>query len=654
MTIFITFNSPQCQPSPKMSRLQRRVPLHPRYGAFIKPWIAVTIVLILALISGAFGVLFGILDRHKQPQDSPNTNPSTEAPSDPGPTPGVPTTPAFPSLPLDHANPGTAEMNALIEVLKAGRPTDRVTAAHRIAQHAKLAARAVPALLAALDGANPELEAAVLAALDKIGPPLHEYIPLLVDALTSKSLNAQRYAAHSFAEKLPVPEEAIPPLVTILHDPHAIIRTYAATALERAGGKARPAALGSLIALSADLDPSVRNAASKAINALGKPNIDDVPTLTPLLGDKSPQVRSVVVSLIGSMVTNSDQAAKAYVPSLTDMNPEIRLAALRGLIAYPDSMPKVSESIYPLFKDPDKTVRSTAIGAAVKLQGAAKLSDALAAAFQTETDPSLQTQLADTFVRLSDPKPTDVKTLRAILSDCPLKVRRGALDKLAMLQKDAAPAVTDLIALVNDPSPEVRAVTLAAALRALAAIGPDPKLTFALANSNFLDKTASNEVRVAAVDLLATCGPDGLKVLKDATPYMLPDPVKAEMCQVFAGAGADAKDVFLWMLDTAETIDSCRPAVGDALTKAGSDKLMLELVTRTDKYKNRIAGAPESTYSLEYRTWALQTLGKMDLAKIKPETREQLERKMKLITSDDEIEPVLQRLAAIVLKKLKK
>jgi hypothetical protein len=159
---------------------------------------------------------------------------------------------------------------------------------------------------------------------------------------------------------------------------------------------------------------------------------------------------------------------------------------------------------------------------------------------------------------------------------------------------------------------------------------------------------------VAAVDLLATCGSDGLKVLKDATPYMLPDPVKAEMCQVLASAGADAKDVFLWMLDTAETIDTCRPSVSDALAKSASDKLVLELTKRTDKYKTGMPGVAPMTYSLEYRTWALQTLGKMDLTKIKKETWEHLESKMKLITSDDEIDPALQRLAAVVLKKLKK
>jgi HEAT repeat protein len=454
---------------------------------------------------------------------------------------------------------------------------------------------------------------------------------------------------------LPVPEEAIEPLVTILHDPHAIIRKYAATALERAGGKARPSALGPLVALSADLDPGVRSAASKAVNSLGKPTIDDMPTLKPLLGDKSPEVRSVAMSLIGSMVTNSDEAAKAYIPLLTDMNPEIRSTALQGLIAYPDKLPGIAEKIYPLLKDPDKNVRSKAIGTASKLQGAPKLSETLAAAYKSETDPNLHTQLADTIVRLSDPKPSDVKMLRAVLFDCPLKVRQAAVDKLAMLGKDAATAVDDLITLANDSSPEVRTATLASALRALAAIGPDPKQTFALANGNFIDKTASNDVRVAAVDLLATCGPDGLKALKDATPFMLPDPVKAEMCQVFASAGADAKDVFQWMLDTAESIDSCRPAVGDALGKAGNDKLVLELTKRTDKYKTGIPGNAPVTYSLEYRRWAVQTLGKMDLANIiKPATWEHLETKMKLITGDDEMDAALQRLAATVLKKLKK
>lgn len=659
MTRTITLDSPASQASPSLWGWRHRALLRRRSRGFIKPWVAVALVVAVVLVSGSIGVIFGILDRQKQPGKTSAATSTSGAASDSDPssssTTTVPPAPAFPSLPPDHANPGTVEMNALIAVVKAGRPADRVTAAHRIAAHAQIAARAVPALLAALDGADPELEAAVLAALDKIGPPLHEYVPLLVNALTSKSLSAQKYAAHSFAEKLPVPEEAIAPLVTILNDPHAIIKTYAARALERAGEKARPVALGPLVALSADLDPSVRNAASNALKKFGKPSLDDMPTLKPLLADKSPQVRSEAISLIGSMVTNSDQAAQAYVPLLTDANPEIRIAALHGLIAYPDSLPKVSASIYPLFRDLDKKVRSVAISAAAKLQGAPMLSDALASAFQAETDSNLHTLLADTFVRLAEPKPSDVKTLRAVLFDCPLKVRKAALDKLAMLQKDAAPAVDDLITLANDNSPEVRTATLASVLRALAAIAPDPKQTFALANGNFIDKSASNDVRVAAVDLLATCGPDGLKVLKDATPYMLPDPVKAEMCQVFAAAGADAKDVFMWMIDTAEVIDTTRPSVGDVLSKAGNDKTVQELIKRTDKYRTGIAGVPPTTHTLEYRIWAVQTLGKMDLAKvIKPDTWDHLETKMKLITGDDEIDPALQRLAAAVLKKLKK
>lgn len=621
-----------------------------RAGGFMKPWVAIAIAVSLVFLSGAFGVLFGILDR--QPA-TPPPDPSTP-PADATPVSAGPVGPSTPMLPPIHMAPSEAEMNALIEVVKAGRPADRITAAHLIEQHAKLAARAVPALLGALDDTNPELDAAILAALDKIGPPLKEYLPLLTSALSAKSLSARRYAAQSFAERLSAPEEAIPGLVALLNDTHAEIRTYAARSLQRVGEKAKPAALGPLVALAADLDPSVREAASKAIKAFGAPTFEDIPSLKPHLADKSPQVRSEAMSLLGSIVTNNEQAAKVYLPLLTDKNPEIRLIALKGLIAYKDTLPKVASSIYPLFKDVDKNVRSTALGAAALLQGDEKLSEELAAAFKTETDPNLHTQIADTYVRIAEPRPSDVKTLRAVLSDCPLKVRRAALDKLAMLKKDAAPAVNDIINLINDPSMEVHKTLLLPALQALAAIAPDPKVTLPIASANFLDKTASNDVRVAAVDLLAACGPGGIKVLKDTTPYMLPDPVKSEMCNVFASLGDDAKDVYLWMIDTCETIDTCRVAVGDSLAKTGDDKLVKELLKRTDKYRAGVPGVAPVIHPLEYRTWALQTLGKMDLSKIKPDTREHLETKMKLITGDDEIDASLHRLAEAVLKKLKK
>jgi HEAT repeat protein len=603
------------------------------------------LVLLAVLLAVALGVIAGLRGRHHEEAKADAPAPPIEVVV-PDPVP-APAGPVFPELPPDRPNPTAAELDALIEVVRAGRPGDRVTAVHRIARLAPVARRAIPTLLAALENADPELDAALTATLDRIGAPPREYVPLMVRALESKSDGARGYAVHAFATRVAVPEEAIRPLVALLGDPHAVVRTRAAAALERAGEKARPLALGPLVALTGDLDPGARKAAADALRALGKPEGDDRAVLQKLLADKSPRVRVAALGLVGPLVTTGDQAAAVYAPLLADDTPDVRLAALRGLVAIPDSLPKAAAKVTPLLTDSDRGVRAAAIDAAGRIPMTPGVADAVAAAYRTETDAELRTSLALAFVAVAEPKPSDLPVLRAILADGTPKVRRAAADKVALLGSDAAPAVNDLITLATDPSAEVRA----AALRALAAAGPAAKPAFDLAAASFKDNGAPAEVRLAAVDVLAACGPDGLKELKEATSRHPPDPIKAHMCEVFAAAGKDARDTYPWMLDTAEAVAACRPAVGDALVKGATDEVVMNLTLRTDVFRPWKPVVGEIPYPVGYRKWALETLGKIDLAKVaSPDTRSKLETRMKHLA--DGADPEIVRLATAVLKKL--
>jgi hypothetical protein len=298
----------------------------------ISTQLAVGLGVSLILLGVAVGLAINFWDRPQQAAAPPVAQ--QEPPSDPPPA-----VPGVPELPPERPNPGADQVDALIEVIRAGRPADRVTAAHRLAKFAPIAPRALPTLLAALDGADPELEAALTAALDSIGPPPAEYVRLIVSGLESRSDTVRRYAVHSFADRNKAPEEALPALVNLLGDPHAPVRLHAAEALDRVGGKARPLALGPLVACAADLDPTVRKAAAKAVLSLGKPDLDDKPVLQKLLADKAPQIRTAALALFAPLVTTGEQAADTYAPLLQDTTPEIRLAALRGLVAFPDVLP---------------------------------------------------------------------------------------------------------------------------------------------------------------------------------------------------------------------------------------------------------------------------------------------------------------------------
>jgi HEAT repeat protein len=581
------------------------------------------------------------------PADVPVT--PVDVPDSPPPPPAGP---VVPELPPERPHPGAEQVDALVEVIKAGRPADRVTAAHRIAKLAHIAGRAVPALLAALEGADPELNAALTAALNEIGPPPREYVGLLVDGLQSKSDAVRQYAVHVFAERSRAPEEAIPALVGLLGDPHAKVRAHAAEALERIGAKARPLALAPLVARAADLDPAAQKAAAKAVRALGPPDSDDEPALRALLTDKSAHVRTAALVLIRPLETTGDQASAAYAPLLKDPTPELRLSALEGLLAFPDSVPALSDRVLHLLGDSDRGVRTAAIRAAGLMPGVAGILDKLTAARRTEAAPELRDALAAAVVALSAPQPGDVPSLRAVLVDAPHKTRQAAADKLGALGKAAAPAVDDLIALATSADANLRGACLTSALRALAAIGPHAKAAAPLAKATFEDKDAPVEARQAAVAVLAASGPDGVAQLKDATINRLPDPVKASMCIAFAAVGPEAKDIHTWMIDAAETIADVRSAVGDALVRAATDESALELLKRTDVFRTGMPGEPEHRYTVGYRKWALQTLEKMDLAKIlTPKTRHEMEKRLKLRAEDTDTD--IARVAAAILKKLK-
>ena len=616
----------------------------------ISTQLAVALGVSLILLGVSVGLAINFWDQPKQ--DVAPQVAQQEAPPDPPP----PAVPGVPELPPERPNPGADQVDALIEVIKAGRPADRVAAAHRIVKMAPISGRAVPALLAALDGADPELEAALTAALDAIGPPPREYVRLVVNGLESKSDTVRRYAVHSFADKNKAPEEAIPALVTLLSDPHAPVRLHAAEALDRVGGKARPLTLGPLVARAADLDPTVRKAASKAVQSLGKADLDDKPVLQKLLADKSPQVRTAALALIQPLVTTGEQAADTYVPLLKDQTPEIRLTALQAMIAFPDILSTVSASVLPSAQrfEQGGPLDCDHRAPVIQMPGVPKIVDKVAAgnAISAELVPELRDALANAVVALSAPQPADVPALRAILVDGPPKVRQAAADKLSLLGKAAAPAVDDLIALATNPDAGIRTPCLASALLALAAIGPEAKSAIPVAVPIFKDKAAAIEARQAAVAVLAATGPDGVKELKDATIYHLPDPIRASMCVAFAALGAGAKDMHPWMIDVAETVSDSRSAVSDALVKAGTDDSILELTKRTDVFRDGKPGEPDHAYPTTYRKWALQTLGKMDLAKIiTPKTREALETRMKHRAEDTDAD--IARFATAVLKKLK-
>lgn len=533
-------------------------------------------------------------------------------------------------------------LNALIAVVRVGVPADRVIAVRRLGKLGSAARTSVPVLLAALDGADPQLELAIEETLALIGPPDPAAGPVVIRALASNSRIGRNYAMQQLSSAATIPDEAGPALVAALTDPSAVVRAQAATALGKLGERARPFALGPLLDRAADSDPGVRMAADAAIQRLGKPGEPEFPVLAEKRAADDARVRTAALDLSVPLIASAEDAEKVWVPFLKDPVPELRLRAVRGMLAHPDSLPKFAPQVLALLADPDKAVRAAAIEAAGHLRGVAGVPGRVEAAFLKETDPEVRAAAANAIVELAEPTPADVSVLCTVLKDGPATARCAAADKLALLKAEAAPAVDDLIAQASgEDEPEVQA----ASIKALAAIGPEARKAVPLAAKLFNATGTPASVRNAAIDLLAASGSDGLKVLKAGIGKPLPTAAKVRMCRAFASAGADARDLHPWMIDLAETAPDCRDDVTEALVKAGDEKAVLLLLKRTELFK--LGG--EERYPTSYRVWAVETLGKLNLTKIaQPDTRARVMMRMKDLVTDRDTDPDVRRAATIV------
>jgi HEAT repeat protein/S1-C subfamily serine protease len=555
----------------------------------------------------------------------------------------------------DPKAPGSAgsdlpNLNALIDVVKRGAPADRLAAARRLGNLEAAARPAVPALLTVMETADPELEASIGAALERIGPPEPGAESILVPAIRSKSPVARGYALRTLAAGPGIPEDAIPQLVAALDDPFAEVRAGAAALLGRVGEKARPTALGPLLDRAADADPTVRTAAADAVPKLGKPGPQDKPVLLKKLADPDARVRLAAAVAIAPLTdADAELAAEIWVPLLKDPTPALRVTALRGLLKHPDRLPRLAADVLPLLDDEDKSVRAAAILAAGHMKGRPGLPQRVARAFEKETDPEVKAAAAEAIVNLTEPNASDVEPLRKILVGGPPKARQAAADKLAQLGPGAAPAIDDLIDRAkSDADPAVRV----AALRALAATGAEGRKSLPLAAELFNAADTPEAVRNAAIAVLGQGGPEGLKVLKDAANKpSLPTSTKIEICRAFAAAGPDAQDMHEWMISLAETTPKCREAVAQALAKHGNDKSVQLLLKRTEVYKPSKVGEPPETYPTDYRRWAVETLGQMNLKEVATkDTRERVATRMKDLERDSD--PDVARAAAAVRKNL--
>ena len=97
---------------------------------------------------------------------------------------------------------------------------------------------AVAPLLDLVDGARPELLAAIADILGDIGPDAVDAVPALTRLLQDKNPRVRQYAAEAIGMVAQARAEAPAELVDALGDDDALVRQYAAVSVARLGARA--------------------------------------------------------------------------------------------------------------------------------------------------------------------------------------------------------------------------------------------------------------------------------------------------------------------------------------------------------------------------------------------------------------------------------
>jgi HEAT repeat protein len=184
---------------------------------------------------------------------------------------------------------------ALIRGLTDSDRLKRKAAAFALAESGAAAKAATGALISALHDEEPRVRARCAKALGNIGPEvgddaIHALFDLETDseqivrsataraleAIGNEAIDAAHHRAASFSARNAFPllgfkVDDILGLISMLRDPKADVRAYAATALRLAPGNTR-AAIPDLIELLKDEDEDVRRRAAETLKAIGDPS----------------------------------------------------------------------------------------------------------------------------------------------------------------------------------------------------------------------------------------------------------------------------------------------------------------------------------------------------------------------------------------------
>ena len=358
-------------------------------------------------------------------------------------------------------NVATEVVPQLRKLLADADPQVRWRSARAIGDYGDLAQSAAPELRSLLSDKDPIVQYHVAAALGKIGDRSNETTRALVTAATNKDARVARTAIAALRNLKPGPQHVMAALGEVLKSDDDAVVLHALEAIVEHGAEAVP------LLNEALKRPETTYLACTAIEQIGPDAAGTVPALTELLG--------------------------------TTRHSHLLIQTLLALASIGPAAESAAPKIVPLLEMPnDKTVPVAAAYALGSI-GAKNADDALNRAM-IKDNAFLQMIAAWSIAKLH---PEDeaaqkaaIEKLTQGLKNSDAGIRTAAAKSLQMLQAPPEKVAPALIALVNDPDPDVQENVI----NAVAGLGESvvPRAVGALQNP---------QLRGPAARVLARLGP---------------------------------------------------------------------------------------------------------------------------------------------------
>ncbi len=245
-------------------------------------------------------------------------------------------------------------------------------------------------------------------------------VPWLVKALDDRHPTVRRAAAKALGQVSKAAEPAIPPLIRHLGDEDSGCRIEAAQTLGRIGSPA----LQPLLKAAADVQPTVRQAAVKALGLISNDSPRVIPALIGHLGDEDADCRNEAAWALGGI---RPPAVEPLLEAVVAPDPHVRASA------------------------------ALALGLAGRVAGGTgEKSVQLLAAALGDNEAEVRREASGALCRLSPECKEAVGALSESLADPDREVRRGAAEALFKMDRDAAPAFEGLLKAFGNDDFKVR------------------------------------------------------------------------------------------------------------------------------------------------------------------------------------------------------